>query len=269
MRGQRWAVGAVLAIAVANTGCVTCCHKGYEKSLDHATEFEQPAPCRNQTYAFLINGVTPPTHNGLNALRMKLAENGFPKVGVADLAGGCCVEREIKNIVACEPEAKFVLIGYDVGASLAVCAARDLSAEGVAVEAVVLLDPVGCKAVCGVPTLLITSGKNATTAAHGQHVPVPDASHFNLPAHPTTVAVVTDLLRGVAATCPGPIADPVPQWTYKHAPEMRPAVKPRANEEWNFLADRGPTRQMGTAVVAQAQAPATPPNSAGAVMLPK
>jgi hypothetical protein len=268
MRGQRWVIGAVLAIAVANTGCVTCCHKGYEKSLEHATECDLPGSCRNQTYAFLINGVTPPTHDGLNALRMKLAENGFAKVGIADLAGGLCVEHEVKKIVACEPDAKFVLIGYDVGASVAVCAARDLSANGVAVEAVVLLDPVACKDACGVPTLLITSGKHANTATHSQHVPVPEVGHFGLPAHPTTVAVITDLLRGIAATCPGPNTDPVPQWSYKHAPAMRPEAKARANEEWNFLADRGPTRQMGTVVAAQ-PVPAAPPNSAGAVLLRK
>src|SRR5688500_2615828 len=143
MRGQRWLVVAILAIAFANTGCITCCHKGYEQTLEHGPECELPGPCRNQVYVFLINGLTPPTHNGLNALRMKLGENGFAKVGIADLAGGLCVEHEIKSIRACEPDAKFVLVGYDVGAALAVCIARDLSSKGAPVEALVLLDPVG------------------------------------------------------------------------------------------------------------------------------
>jgi hypothetical protein len=129
MRGKRWVVVAILAIASANTGCVTCCHKGYEKTLEHGPECELPGPCRNQVYVFLINGLTPPTHNGLNALRMKLSENGFAKVGIADLAGGLCVEHEIKKIRACEPDAKFVLVGYDVGASVAVCIARDLTSK--------------------------------------------------------------------------------------------------------------------------------------------
>ena len=271
MRGQRWVVGAVLAIAVANTGCVTCCHKGYQKSLEHAPDCELPEPCRNQVYAFLINGLTPPTHNGLNALRIKLAENGFAKVGIADLAGGLCVEHEIKKIRACEPDAKFVLVGYDVGAPVAVCAARDLNAKGIPVEAVVLLDPVGCKEASGLPTLLITSGKGASTAVHSQRVVVPDASHFGLPAHPTTVAVITDLLRGVGVSGYEPAGDPVPEWSYPHAPEMRPVVTGRWNEEWDFLADRGSTRPIGTSVASQPSAPvpAVPTTSAGAVLIRK
>jgi hypothetical protein len=272
MRGQRWLVGAVLAIAVANTGCVTCCHRGYQKSLEHAPSCELPGQCRNQVYAFLINGLTPPTHNGLSALRLKLAENGFAKVGIADLAGGLCVEHEIKKIRACEPDAQFVLVGYDVGASVAVCAARDLTSKGIPVEALVLLDPVGCKEACGVPTLLITSGKGASAVAHSQRVVVPNVGHFGLPAHPTTVAAIVDLLGGVAVKHNEPLGDPVPEWSYKHAPEMRPPVTGRWSAEWDFLADHGPTRSIGTSVAAQPAPPAptaSPPNAAGAVLIRK
>ena len=57
MRGQRWVIGAVLAIALANTGCVACCHKGYQKALEHAPDCELSTPCRNEMYVFLIDGV--------------------------------------------------------------------------------------------------------------------------------------------------------------------------------------------------------------------
>ena len=271
MRGQRWVIAAILAIAVANTGCVTCCHKGHQKSLEHAPDCQLTAPCRNQVYAFLINGLTPSPHSGLDALRLKLGENGYPKVGIANVAGGLCVEHEIKNILACEPDAKFVLVGYDVGASVAVCVARDLTSKGVAVEALVLLDPVGCKETCGVPTLLISSGKGTGTVAHTSRVVVPDASHFSLPAHPTTVAVVVDVLGGVAVTCQEPFVDPVPEWSYKHAPEMRRSVAGRWDAEWDFLADHGPIRQIGMSVAVQptAPAPVAPSTFAGPVLIRK
>lgn len=269
MRGQRWLIGAVLAIAVANTGCVTCCHKGYQKALEHAPDSELSTPCRNEMYVFLINGLTPPTHCGLDALRMKLAENGFAKVGIADLAGGLCVEHEIKKIRACEPEAQFVLVGYDLGAAVAVCTARDLTAKGIPVEALVLLDPVGCKDVSGVPTLLITSGKGACATPHSQRLVVPEAGHFGLPAHPTTVAVLVDLLRTIAMNSYEPTGDPVPEWSYKYAPEMRPPVTGRWDAEWDFLADHGPTRPIGTTVAAQPRLPAPPSTSAGAVLIRK
>jgi hypothetical protein len=184
MPGRNWLIGAIAAVALSQAGCVTCCHKGYEKSLASGPECELPTACRNQVYVFLINGVTPPTHNGLNALRMKLGENGFAKVGIADLAGALSVEHEIKKIRACEPDAKFVLVGYDVGAPAAICDARHLASKDIPVEAVVLLDPVGTKEVCCVPTLLIASGKKPCTVPHSKQIVVPDASHFTLPVAP-------------------------------------------------------------------------------------
>ncbi|MBN9119914.1 MAG: hypothetical protein J0I06_12260 [Planctomycetes bacterium] len=268
MAGRRWVIGAVLAVAVAQTGCVTCCAKTYKKSLEHGADCELPVACRNQVYVFLVNGVTPPVHGGLGELRNKLAENGFAKVGIADLAGGLCVEHEIKKIRACEPDARFVLVGYDVGAPVATCAARDLASRGARVEALVLLDPVGCKEVSGVPTLLITSGSGTGTTAHGQRVIVPDAGHFGLPAHPTAVAAIVDLLHGIAASCMEPITDPVPEWSYKHAPEMRPPATGRVSEEWSFLADGGTPHPIGTRTAAQ-PAPAAPSTAAGPVLLRK
>lgn len=268
MRGQRWVIVAVLAIAISQTGCITCCHKGYEKALKNGPECELPTACRNQVYVFLLNGVTPPTHSDLNALRLKLAENGFAKVGYADLAGGLCVEYEMKSIRACEPDAKFVLVGYDVGAASAVCIARDLSSKGKPVEALVLLDPVGCKDAAGVPTLLITTGKGACATPHRERVIVPDAKHFDLPAHPTTVAAIVDLLRGVAAGGHETIGEPVSEI---YAPAAR-----GLKEEWNFLADGGPTRSLAATVVAQpttsapaVAAPAAPSPYAGAVTIKK
>jgi hypothetical protein len=96
---------------------------------------------------------------------------------------------------------------------------------------------------------------------------VPDAGHFGLPAHPATVAVILDLLRGVAVDGYEAAGDPVPAWSYKHAPEMRPQPTGRWSAEWDFLADHGPTRPIGTGAAAQstAPAPAAPSPYAGAV----
>lgn len=269
MTGRNWLVGALAAVALVQTGCVTCCHKGYEKSLASGPECELPTACRNSVYVFLINGLTPPTDTGLNALRMKLGESGFAKVGIADLAGALGVEHEIKTIRACEPDAKFVLVGYDLGASAAVCDARHLAAKGIPVEAVVLLDPVGCKEVCCAPTLLITSGKKPGAVPHSRQVLVPDAGHFALPAHPTTVAAVTDLLATIAGNSYTETGDPVPGWTYRHAPEMRPPVVGRWSAEWDFLSDGGPPRAIGTGVAAQPAEPLPKPSTGGAVLLGK
>ena len=98
-------------------------------------------------------------------------------------------------------------------------------------------------------------------APYGERVVVPDASHFGLPAHPTTVAAIVELLRGIAVNGYEVIGEPVSE-TY--AP-----LSGQQNVEWNFLADFGPTRSIGTSVAAQPTAPPPAPTApspfAGAV----
>ena len=271
MTAKSWGLAAVLAIVFANTGCVACCSKSYKQALIHGPECDLPAPCRNQVYVFLIHGVTPSSDCGLNSLRVKLAESGFAKVGVGELASALEIACEVKQIRACEPEARFVFVGYDVGGAAAVCLARDLSGKGVPVEAVVLLDPLACREAAGVPTLLITSGNTTSSAQHSARLTVPDVSHFRLSAHPTTVTAITDMLKEIAVHYWQPGGDPVPEWTYPHAPEMHPETAGRVSEEWDFLSDRpGTAPSIGTRTVTRpltAPAPAAPATSAGPVAI--
>jgi hypothetical protein len=262
MTGRNWLVAAFAGLALAQAGCVTCCHKGYEKALASGPECDLPAPARNQVYVFLIDGLTPPSHNGLGALRARLGENGFAKVGIADLPGALGIEHEIKAIRACEPDARFVLVGYDLGGAAAVADAKHLAGKGIPLDAVVLLDPVGCKEACVAPTLLITSGKKPCAVPHSSRVVVPDAGHFGLPGHPTTVAAITDLLATIAANNYEPAAEGFTEWTYPHAPEVRPEPVGRWSAEWDFLADRGAPRSIGAGVATRPQTPAPAPAAA-------
>lgn len=262
MNKRFWAVGAVLAVILANTGCITCCHDSYKKALAVGPDCELPPECRSRVYVFLVHGVTPTTDCGLSALRELLAASGFAKVGEAELAGSLCAALEIKRIHKCEPEAKFVLVGYDFGGVAAACLARELSGKGIPVAGVVLLDPLGpLPDRCDVPTLLITSGTTASRAPSTQHVVVPDAKHSTLPAHATTVASITNLLMEIAAGELEVREDPVPLWSYKHAPEMRPVIPARGGE-WDFLADGGPTPlPIGTQVISTTTTPVLVPGA--------
>ena len=268
MTAKSWGIAAVLATVLANAGCVSCCHKSYQKALERGAECDIPTPCRNQVYVFMIHGVTPTTDCGLSALRVKLAEGGFAKVGVGELASALEIVCEVKKIRACEPDARFVFVGYDVGGAAAVCLARDLGKKGVPVDAVVVLDPSACGEPSGVRTLLVTSGKTTSTVAHSEHVVVPEASHFRLPAHPTTVAAITELLKDVATHNWQPTGDPVPEWSYPHAPEMQPTAA-RSGDEWDFLSDRpGPVPAIGTRTVSRPVATPAPVSTfAGPVVI--
>ncbi len=267
MNARSWAIGVILATVLASTGCVLCCTKGYEKTLNHGPDLDLPVQCRNEVHVFMMHGLTPTTDCGLNALRMKLGDAGFAKVGMGELCHGGWVKSEIDCIRRTDPDARFVLLGYDLGAATAVSLSRDLTAKGIPVEAVVLLDPMGCPAEpCGSRTLLITSGTCAASVPHSSRVVVGNASHFGLPAHPTTVAVITDLLNDIAAqNCEPPLEvtpnSSAPGTVARRAPNQQPGG------EWGFLSDRGPVRAIGTRVSTR-PAPSAPGASGAVVQKP-
>jgi hypothetical protein len=281
MNQRTWVGGAVLAIVLANTGCVSCCSKSYATARNCAPDCGLPTPCRNNVYAFLVHGVTPTTDCGLEALRTKLAESGFAKVGVGELASAPCVWWEIRQIARYEPEARFVLVGYDLGAPAAVCVARDLCARKIPIEAVVLLDPVGCGESRDLRTVVIASGAASySSLPYMPRMVVSEANHFQLPAHPKTVGAITALLQEIAARNCRPPADEIQEWNYPHAPEVHPLPMPRG-DDWDILADGEATppaintRVFTSPAPAAATAPAQtatvarPGPFAGAVPLPK
>lgn len=270
MTRQVGLIGAVLATVLANTGCVSHCHRSHQKSWERGPDHELPAPCRGQVYVFMVHGLTPGGDCGLETLRLKLAESGFAKVGVAELGGSFCVAGEIARIRKCEPDAKFVLLGYDMGGAAAACVARDLNKQGVPVEALVLLNPVKCGEPCGVRTLLITSGTTATTVPHTDRLVV-STTHMHLPAHPRTVGVILGLLSEIATRDFVETGDVLTEWSYQHAPEMRPVAAGEGGPHADLLADKpGTPSAIDTRVVVQPVEPAAPPavsTSAGPVFI--
>jgi pimeloyl-ACP methyl ester carboxylesterase len=253
MGARNWAVLALAAVAALQAGCVSQCHKTHAAARERGPDCDLPAPCRNTVHVFLIDGLAPTGSCGMDKLRTELAANGFAKVGIGSAASGFCVAKEIEEIRASDPEAKFVLVGYDVGGGAAAHTANALAKKGIAIEALVLLDPVACGNELPARTLLVSSGTRAALLPHTTRVAVPGASHAKLAGHPTTVAVVTDLLRELAASGYAEPGDPVPAWSYRHAPEMRPQAEPRG-DGWDFLID---DRRAPAALRQPAPAPAT------------
>jgi hypothetical protein len=227
-----------LAVAASGGGCVTCHHEAAEAALAAGPQCTTPTCERNKVHVFLINGLTPTGSCGLSGLRDKLGRCGFAKVGYGQIVHGWWAAEEMKSIHADDPDARFVLVGYDVGCGEAVRVTNQVRRAGVPVEAVVLLAPVGRPAaVPGVRTLLVTSGAGRSPVPHTESVIVADANHFNLPTHPQTVAAVSGLLNDLAVAQMKPYAVPLPACSYEHAPAPRPSSLPAGNS-WDFLHER-------------------------------
>lgn len=247
MSGKRWLVALAVAISGANAGCVSCDHAAHKSALAAGPVCDLPTCERQKVYVFLLSGLTPGGSSGLDGLRVRLAEQGFAKIGAGSLAHAGWVADEMKQALADNPDARFVLVGHDLGgAEVSKLAARSVRA-GLPVDAVVLLDPVGAVPT-GVRTLLVTSGGRSSSAPHTEFVALPDAGRFNLPTHAKTVAVVCNLLNDIAAKQVRPMVDTDPIWNYEHAPMPRP-MPYQTGSDLNILADRpgGGTTPIGAA----------------------
>lgn len=261
MSGKRWLLTLVVAVSGANAGCASCDHAAHKSALAAGPVCDIPACDRQQVYVFMLNGLTLPGECGLDGLRTRLAEQGFSKIGSGQIYHAGWVADEMKVALAHNPRARFVLVGYDLGGGEVAALAAKSVKGGLPIDAVVLLDPVGkaSKTATGTRTVLVSSATRAPVAAQTETVLIPDAGHLNLPTHPKTVAVVTNLLQELAVKYARHEVEIDPVWSYEHAPQPRPTPLD-LNPEVNILADRpgGATLPIGGTSALSAPTKATP-----------
>lgn len=247
MTGQRWLIAGILASLMAGSGCVSCGSKGFGLARDAGPTCDLPECQRNQMYIFAVGGLNPAGAMALDSLRLKLNEQGFAKVASGQTIHTWWMTREMRRIHAEEPEAVFVIVGAESGGSSAAKLAEKALTEGLPVGAVVLLDAEGRTPASppGVRTLTVGGFGGATTAGT-ESVVVPDVGRYGLLTDPRTIEAVARVLNEVAATIPLPATQVVAEWSYPHAPEMRPLVEMNTNPEWAFLFDEpgGATRAI-------------------------
>lgn len=237
-----------LALAsLGGTGCVSClspeCHKIVH---DAGPTCEVPRTCRDRVYTFVVSGMNP-WGGDLDELQACMHRHGFAKVGRAGVLQSGWLVGEMKRIRCCDPEARFVLIGYDLGATTAVRTAVKATEKNLTVEAVVLLDPVAvsqpnCKSCRGVRTVLIRSVGGSVKVPDTEIVEVSDADHFNLCSRTTTMATVCGILEEVATAVWSDVPNHTkyPSWESDAGPTGRfsPPVAETEVTEWNFLHER-------------------------------
>jgi hypothetical protein len=243
MTGKRALVAAAVAVLLAAPGCVSCGHHVCKPAREAGPDCPIPLRDRQQVYVVLVNGLTPGGPSGLEGLRDRLADQGFTKVYCGQLCHAVWLGQEMRRVHKEEPAARFIVVGYDLGGAAALRLAADARTDGLPVEALVLLDPMGKPkdAGCAVRTVLVCSGSGTSPFPHSESLSVPDAGHFSLPTHPQTVAVVCDLLGEVASRVEHPaVYDPDGTVYYEHAPPARPVPgpPPGGDEDWLFLHDQ-------------------------------
>jgi hypothetical protein len=232
-----WLVGA--ALLAGGGGCATCHYQACGPALDAGPDCQVPLYNRQQVYVFLINGVVPGT---LDGLRDKLAGQGYTKVYYGQLPHAIWMGQEMRRLAREESAARFVVVGYGVGAPIAAKLAADAVTDRLPVEAVVLLDPTGGTAATGVQTLVVRSTSGSFNDPRAESVSIPGTGYYSLPTNAQTVGLMGDLLADVAARVPPPPLTVETDWVYEDAPPV-PAYTPpapRDDPNWNFLLGPSP-----------------------------
>jgi len=98
-----------------------------------------PEYSRSRVYVFLIHGLDPFDYADLRGVRDYLHDLGFKKVYYGQLYHTPYFEKELVRIHRQEPEARFVVIGFSVGASMARDMALAAKEQGVPIDLLVYL----------------------------------------------------------------------------------------------------------------------------------
>ena len=193
---------AVAALASA-LGCVSHNHLGYNTALRCAADHPISPLQRSQVHLFVVNGVDPTEDNELLRLRNELNRAGYAMVHTAQRSDTEFVRREMHRLVRDQPPCRFVLLGYGLAAGRVREVACTVAAEGLPLDAVVLLDPAGGPEVVAdnVPLAVVRShhwpaGRNLPT---GDVTELAGVGHLSLPTDPQTVATVLQRLDASAA----------------------------------------------------------------------
>lgn len=263
MTGQRWVFAGIAAILLTGSGCMSCGHRGYDLARLAGTSCELPACQRNQIHVFAMSGLNPISIMALDGLAEELHRQGFAKVATGQTIHFGWMAREMRRIRDVEPDAQFVIVGFESAGPIAVRLAERLSREGLPINGVVVIDSEGKTAapISGIRTLAIGNVQGMLSLQTVDSVDVPDAASYGLATDSRTVNAVGRLLTDLASTVPIPVVQEVTEWEYPHAPPMRPEVDPSRYAEWMFLFDqpyaaRRPTMpQASPATVQPASAP--------------
>ncbi|MGL4551153.1 MAG: hypothetical protein ACRC33_08195, partial [Gemmataceae bacterium] len=152
-----------------------------------------PQPAKNRVHVAFIGGAVDVA--GLGQLRAEVIDLGFIKTygGQVGHKGGFLAAFEAAR--RREPDARFVLVAAGSGAGLAGELARQLEADGAAVDAVMVLDPVGRPAHAGRVVCLTTKGAALDGAENYQL----DAGPLGIGKHPAARAVLLRELTQAAS----------------------------------------------------------------------
>jgi pimeloyl-ACP methyl ester carboxylesterase len=130
---------AVLCLA-AGQGCLSFVHWLDVPPKEQVAQSETiPAPCRNHVHIFLLHGLDPLDLANLSGLTTYIQQLGYSKTYYGQVYHLWEFKNTMRRIHKQEPQARFVLIGFSLGAIMARELANADKADGIGIDLLVYL----------------------------------------------------------------------------------------------------------------------------------
>jgi hypothetical protein len=205
-----------------------------------------PRCCRQHVHIFLVGGCDLLNCGNLTGTREYLLSLGYHQVWHGHPYSILAFDREIRRLHQCDPDARFVIVGYGAGCHFARALACGVKSDDIQIDVLAFLD--------GNAKLLALHGskpENVTRfiSLQADHLltgpcPVRDADsvtidtpwHFGVPTHEQTLHLLALEIADAAASVPCVMAaehDSEPE----SAPTPRPVVPRHSSvpDAWDFL----------------------------------
>jgi hypothetical protein len=213
-----------------------------------------PKCCRDHVYVFLINGADPLKCANLAGVRDYLIELGYPKIYYGEMYHTPWFASEVRHIRQQDVDARFVVVGYSLGANLACSLVQAAKEEGFTIDLLVYLGgifiantPASQPENVGRIVNVLADGclLNGDQLDRATNFHAKGVWHFGSPTHPDTLAMLADELAQFAATVPVQATVPPssqPEQPLEEGPTPRPVpAQGPLTGEWDFL---GPASRL-------------------------
>ncbi len=166
-----------------------------------------PRTMQDHVYVYIVNGLDPMYWGDLTGLRDHVCRLGFANVQLCQFYDILSIQSDLRRLHRDDPGARFVLVGFSLGANAVHEIAAGVEKDGVMVDLLVLLSgnhPVMPLPrhrpgnVCRVVNVL-ASGlmKYAGERDYAENIRVEGTRHFSLPMHPTALQALDQGLAAV------------------------------------------------------------------------
>jgi len=235
-------------LLAGSSGCMSFLHPVDPSARENAQFcMDLPQYSRSHVYIFLIHGLDPFDYADLHGVRDYLNGVGFSKVYYGQLYHTPFFEKELVRLHREEPKARFVVIGFSVGASMARDVALAAKEQGVSIDLLVYLcgtalfegDRGRPENVRRVVNILPQVQWNADSFPEEiETIREKGIWHFAAPTHPQTLETLAHEIAAVAGEVGVPTlqsADAIPSVGKEPTPRPVQGKVKTSADVWDFL----------------------------------